>query len=266
MKRSAWVLMFLLGSAVPALAQGSLEARFSAANQAFYQGQYAAAREQYAAIVELGVEDADVFYNYGLAAARAEQLGLAVACFENAIRVGGRRGEFLVALNAVRGAIGARRAETSGEATVSGGESFLELIFGFVSRHAFGAALLLLTWVLLGMGIAMVLYLPRVTAADRSRKQLWLSLAAAVMTGLWVFSLLGVLTLRGTFLPGATAIALQDTELVEGPIENARKRGELSEGDRVFVTGVDGAFVRVRSDGAEGWARESDVLRLVEHH
>ncbi|MDQ3037282.1 MAG: tetratricopeptide repeat protein, partial [Myxococcota bacterium] len=86
------VAAVVAASLVLALATGSaradtLEDVFRAGNDAYFSGEYAAATERYEHLVDLGVRDADVFYNLGMAYARQGRHGRAIAAFERSLRV-----------------------------------------------------------------------------------------------------------------------------------------------------------------------------------
>lgn len=65
----------------------SLDQRFTAANEAYAQGQYGRAVEGYHEVLRSGYENAALFYNLGNAYARLDQWGQAIRYYEKARRL-----------------------------------------------------------------------------------------------------------------------------------------------------------------------------------
>ena len=116
------VALALALALAPTLAHAqSLPALFHDANEAASLGNHRVAAVGYEQLLELGVDDADVFYDLGLAYAHLGQHGRAVAAFERAIRVRPGDAGALAGLEASRAVLGRRRAERAGEAVVDAG-------------------------------------------------------------------------------------------------------------------------------------------------
>lgn len=84
MKRLAVALILLLPCAAPARAD--LAADFQEANTLYEQGDYPAAIDAYGALVDEGVENADLYYNLGNAYYKTNDLGRAVLYYERSLR------------------------------------------------------------------------------------------------------------------------------------------------------------------------------------
>ena len=60
---------------------------FRQGNEAYRQSDYLQAIEAYTAVLDAGYENADLYYNLGNAYYRTEQMGMAVLCYERALRI-----------------------------------------------------------------------------------------------------------------------------------------------------------------------------------
>lgn len=60
---------------------------FRQGNEAYRQSDYQQAIEAYTAVLDAGYENADLYYNLGNAYYRTEQMGMAVLCYERALRI-----------------------------------------------------------------------------------------------------------------------------------------------------------------------------------
>ena len=108
-----WVL-----PASPAAAQRTASI-FEAANQAYYQGDYATAAEGYRLLVESGIDDPDVAFNLATSYAQLGQYGRAIRWYERTLRLAPGDDEAEHNLAEVRRALGQRQAEAQGEERIT---------------------------------------------------------------------------------------------------------------------------------------------------
>jgi tetratricopeptide (TPR) repeat protein len=252
------VLSLLLPTSTAAAQAGSsLSDIFRTANEAAFHGDYEAAATGYEQLVDVGVDDPDVFYDLGLAYAHLGRHGRAVAAFERALR--GRPGDAgaLAGLEASRTALGRRRAERQGEAVVDAGTPFGESLFGSVSEDVLAASVLVLMALFFGLLTSLSF-----ATAERTR------LAIGVITPLVGISLtilgFGLLARTGAFDPGPAAIVVhEDASLREGPSAAATERHRALEGERAYVLGSEAGFAHVvLGGGREGWVSEGEIVPL----
>ena len=254
--RALLSLLVLSSVSAPAAAQDTLEGTFSAANEAYARGEYAEAAAGYERLVEAGVDDADVYYDLGLAHARRGAHGHAIAAFERSLRLAPRDPEALHALEASRGTLGRRRAEREGEAIVDSGPPTLDALFGWASEDLLAGSLLALEALLLLALLGLV-----VVRGERAR--IALGIVAPVAGLLMAGAAVGLVSRTGALDPGPAAIVVREgSPLREGPSTEARERHGAVEGERVYVTGRDGDFLRVEAGGRVGWIAAGDVVEL----
>lgn len=247
------VMLALPGSAS---AQDTLEGTFAAANAAYARGENDAAAEGYERLVEAGVDDPDVYYDLGLAHARRGAHGRAIAAFERSLRLSPRDPEALAALEASRGLLGRRRAEREGEAIVDSGPPTLDALFGWASEDLLAGSLLAFEAILLIALLGLV-----VVRGERAR--IALGIVAPVAGLLLAGAIVGLISRTGALDPGPAAIVIREgAPLREGPSADARERHGALEGERVYVTGQDGEFLRVEAGGRVGWIASADVVPL----
>jgi tetratricopeptide (TPR) repeat protein len=254
MRRAAatTLLVCLLGAA--AASAESLQSIWRTANDAAARGDGHAAIAQYERLVSAGVDDPDVYYNLGLAHAHRGELGAAIAAFERAARLAPNDDDTTTALTATRAALGKRRAEHAGEATVETRPPLLEGLVQPYRQDAWAVGLLtlsLLAFTLLGV-------------RQRLRAETWrMACAMAAVSCMLAASAAGaaLLVKRGSFDDGEAAIVLHEgAALRDGPDPRATARATAHEGARARVLARDGGFVRVRvASGPDGWMRATDV-------
>jgi tetratricopeptide (TPR) repeat protein len=242
----------------PALAQ-SLPELFHAANEAASLGDHHTAARGYEQLIELGVDDPDVFYDLGLAYAHLGQQGRAVAAFERAVRARPGDTGALAGLEASRAVLGRRRAERQGEAVVDAGTTFGESLFVAVSEDMLAISVLALTALFFGLLAALVL-----VARDRERLRLGVGVATPLVGIALTLAGVGLAARAGTFDPGPPAIiVIENAPIREGPNAAATERHEALEGERAYVLGTEPGFAHVLlGGGREGWIAESDLVRL----
>ncbi len=237
----------------------TLEEIFQTGNEAYFAGRFDAATRAYERLVELGVRDADVFYNLGTSYARRRQDGRAIAAFERAVRLSPGDGDARAALDRCRTRLAGQRAEREGEVTIDGGPPLGEALFGGLSENALAALALVFAGLMFG-GLSV---LPRVRAETwRLAVGIGVPLAAIGLA----MSGLGVAIRAGWFEAGSPAVVVSPSaRLLEGPRADAQERGEAREGERVWVLGREGAFARVGlSGGRGGWLSRDEIVLLAD--
>ncbi len=247
-------LLSCVGVAAHATAASSLESLFAAGNSAYFQGDYASAAARYQELVDAGVHDADLYFNLGTAQARLGALGRAILCFERAQLLAPQDTEIATALGMARSALGKRRAQAQGEATIETRPPLLQALVAPYREDTLAGWVLALNLLFFGL----LLLRPRLRG-DSLRAGIAM-LAATTLLGLG--SAAGALAVkRGIFDEGQAAVVLRENaELREGPDPRARSRGHAHEGQSARVLRRDGSFLRVRvAGGAEGWLQGSDV-------
>jgi hypothetical protein len=227
---------------------------FRGANEAYFRGDFKAAVQGYARLVDAGVRDADVYFNLGLAFAREDELGQAILNLERAARLRPGDSETSTALETARATLGKRLAQAKGEATIQAKPPLSEALVR--SIHEDTLAVLLLVFDVLFFGL--LLAYPRVRA-DASRN--FTAIAATACGALLVIAGTGLFLKRGGQTEGQPGVVVREgAELREGPDRHARQRASAHEGVSARVLGRDGGFVRVKiPGGAEGWMADRDV-------
>lgn len=263
MRRPAALLahacLALLAPAIASAQGGSLPELFHAANEAAFEGDHGSAARGYEHLVELGVDDPDVYYDLGLAYAHLGQHGRAVAAFERALRARPGDEGALAGLEASRAVLGRRRAERHGEAVVDAGTTLGESLFASVSEDVLAMGVLALTALLFGLLTALAL-VPRA----RERLRLGVGVATPLVGIALTVAGFGLAARSGAFDPGEPAIVvLENAPVREGPSASATERHEALEGERAYVLGTEPGFAHVLlGGGREGWIAEGDLVRL----
>jgi hypothetical protein len=236
-----------------ARAAESLNDVFRGANEAYFRGDFEAAAHGYERLVDAGIEDADVYFNLGIAHARMDELGPAILYLERAARVRPGDDETAAALDNARATLGKRRADVKGEAMVEARPPLSEALVR--PLHEDTLAILLLAFD--GLFFSLLFTYPRLRG-DSPRVAAAVSASACGV--LLVITATGLFLKRGGQTEGRPAVVLREGVVREGPDRHARSRGAALEGASARVLASDGAFVRVKlPGGAEGWIEQRDV-------
>lgn len=232
----------------------SLQRIFSAANEAYFRGEHAAAAEQYEALVRAGVKDPDVYYNLATARAQAGDLGKAILYFERALRLDPGDEAAEAALAACREALGGRVADRKGEAMVRARPPLSEAL---VRPFSDG----LLAWLVLLFDLLFFGSLVALRFAVREPVRVGLGVAAPLFALLLLLSGAGLLVKSEAFEQGRAGVVLtDDAPLREGPDPRAKVRGRVLEGQDVRILGSERGYLRVRiAGGDEGWLKQGDA-------
>lgn len=254
------VLAAASAATAPALAAApaqSLDRIFSAGNEAYFRGDFRHAVEHYERLVAAGVHDPDVYFNLATARARAGQLGHAVLYFERCLWL--RPGDELAeqGLQAARAALGKRRVEREGEATLKTRPPLAEALVARLDADVLAWALLVLD----------ALFFGGLLVRSRARRDgvlLGLTIALPLIALLGLATAAGLLLKTQIWAEGEAAIVLRDgAELREGPDAHAQVRARAHEGQDARVLRREGGFARVQlSQGDRGWINYKDLARI----
>ncbi len=259
MRAALFVALLWLAPSLASAQPHSLPDLFRASNEAAFQGDQETAARGYEQLVELGVDDPDVYYDLGLAYSHLGRHGRAIAAFERALRARPGDAGALAGLEASRAVLGRRRAERQGQAVVDAGTTLGESLFVSLSEDVLALAVLALTALFFGLLTGLVL-VPRA----RERLRLGMAVATPLVGIALTIAGLGLAARAGSFDPGPPAIViLEDAPVREGPSPAATERHEALEGERAYVVGTEPGFAHVvLGGGREGWVAESDLVRL----
>ncbi len=245
----------------PAAAE-DLEGTFEQGNEAFWSGELADAIQRYEGLVELGVWDADLFYNLGTTYARQGRYGPAILNLERALILEPGNEDARHNLETVRRTLARHRTAEGRDADVQPPRSFWMNLLARVTHWQVGVPFLI-CWV----GLFVVLGWRRVATGEIAR--LVLLIAALVLGGVALVSGALVLGKAAYDTQVREAIAIHGDQAVmrEGPGERFDRAGTASEGDRLRVLDREGEWLHLRdATGHEGWGRVGDFgeLRRVE--
>ncbi|MBC7170775.1 MAG: hypothetical protein H5U40_00020, partial [Polyangiaceae bacterium] len=230
--RATALALLLVGVALfvpgPAFAE-PLREIFSAANRAYFAGDFESAITGYERLVDAGIADPDVFYNLGLAHARRSSYGKAIVAFEKSLVLRPGDADAEKALDSVREAVAQRRATREGEATTVDGGGLLGALGSLLPESTLAYLVLALNLIAFG-ALAGLLW------TRNEPVRVALGVTAPVAFALLVLSGLALLGRTEALADGQAGIVVEDRAvLLEGPDPNAVHAGELREGERVRV-------------------------------
>jgi tetratricopeptide (TPR) repeat protein len=254
--RAALLLLTLL--IVPSEASAEpLRAIFDSANRAYFAGDLEEAQEGYQRLVAAGVADPDVFYNLGLARARAGAYGRAIVAFEKTLQLRPGDDDALAARDAARDALAQAHAASEGEA-VSVEEGSLLAALGSTLPEP------VLAYLVLALNLLTFGALAGLVWTRRETLRIALGVTAPIAFMLFVLAGLGLLGRTDAFGRGTPAIVVDDHSVMrEGPDPHAGEAGELREGDRVRILNHHETYYEIMClDGSRGWVDEDAVGRL----
>ena len=196
------VLLWSLLAPSAARAQ-DMTAIFGEANAAYFAGDFERAAVGYQKLLDAGVDDASVHFNLATAHARRGGLGLAIFHFEHSLRLSPGDEAAEEGLSAARAALGSRRAERDGEATVQMRPPLSQaLVRPFTER--------LLSWLLLILDVLLfaTLTLRRLVVGEALR--LGLGIAAPLLGMAMLLVGAAVVVKSGLLDTGDAAVVLRD--------------------------------------------------------
>lgn len=246
MKRAALItcLSMLLG-----VLHASPDSLFQAANSLYQEGKYELALEKYGEIILMGYESADLYYNMGNAAYRANSIGYAILYFEKTLKLDPGHED---AANNLEFA-SRYRVDTFEEVPELFIRSWIRAFFLLLSERA---------WSLLAL-VLFTLIISSIIIYVYSRKLLLKKLGffvAIVAVFLFFLSFTGALKRHRSITNPESAIILTPSVVVRSsPSESGTELFILHEGTRVRINeGVTGwQNIRV-IDGREGWITTDD--------
>lgn len=250
----AWLMLLAVAVVSSQARAQALPDLFGQGNAAFFQGDYATAIARYRQLVDVGVDDADVYYNLGTAYARAGQCGHAIAALERGLKLSAGDDAAEANLRACQAQLGKRRAQRDGEATVQTRPPWADAVLRGVSSDVLAWSVLVLNVLLFG---ALML---RRWAQREIVRTAWAVSAWLLALSLGVTAL--ALAVKAEwFREGRAAIVVREDALLrEGPDPRAKTRGQALEGEPARIVQQEGNFVRVRLlRGPEGWMQRADV-------
>ena len=246
MKRAALIacLSMLLG-----VLHASPDSLFQAANSLYQEGKYELALEKYGEIILMGYESADLYYNMGNAAYRANSIGYAILYFEKALKLDPGHED---AANNLEFA-SRYRVDTFEEVPELFIRSWTRAFFLLLSERAWSLLALILFTVIIS-SILIYVY---------SRKLLLKKLGffvAIVAVFLFFLSFTGALKRHRSITKPESAIILTPSVVVRSsPSESGTELFILHEGTRVRINESVTGWQNIRViDGREGWITTDD--------
>jgi len=259
MRKLALQAAFVLACLAPlgAARAESLDRIFSAANEAYFRGDFAAAIKGYEQLEQAGVRDADVSFNLATAHARKGELGAAVLYFSRALwlRPGDDGAE--EGLSAAQNELAKGRADRVGEAELQTRPPLAEALVRPISADGLAIAMLLACIALFGCLAAW-------STTQRSGQKLALGVAAPLLLLALLLFTGGLLVKLDVLREGEPVIVLRESApLLEGPDDKAQVRKQALEGQGGRVLRTEGAHSETLLDtGARGWMSSKDLGHL----
>lgn len=235
----------------------SLEQIWTAANEAYFRGDFDAAVKGYERLEQAGVRDADVSFNLATAHARRGELGHAVLDFSRALwlRPGDDGAE--EGLSAAQNELAKRRADREGEAELQTRPPLAEALVRPISADGLAIALLLCCVAFFGCLAAW-------STVQRSGQKLALGVAAPLCLLALLLLGAGLLVKLDLLREGEPVIVLVEGAPVrEGPDDKALIRKKALEGQAGRVLRIEGEHAETVLDtGSRGWMSAKDLGHL----
>ena len=239
-----------------ARASATLQGIFDAANLSAARGDYANAIHGYSELVDAGVRDENVYFNFATALAESGDYPRAILYFEKALTIRPNDTEAVDNLQAAEKELEDQRVEREGEAMIHRSRAIGDAAYRRISENT-------LAYTLLASNFLFFVALAWFWASERRSRALYALLIGA--GAILALSALGLAVKAGVFRDGPRAVVLDDRlELREGPDPRARVRGQARGGDRGEIVGTaDDDFVKLRVvGGSEGWAPIASVGQI----
>ena len=225
------------------------QALFVEGNDAYYKGEYAAARERYEKLLQAGLGGADVLFNLGTTLLAAGELGPVILYLERAYRLADD--DDIGANLAV-----ARQRQVDQVVGKEGAVPFTQRLAAATDERVVGLAFLIVWW--LGFVLLWLTWRkePGARVVFGLMTALFLVVGAALGATLAVHEWVHATVVEAVVMPEAAAVR-------EYPGETARVSFEVHAGLKVRIMETSGRYVRVRLPNAlEGWTEKEGLVSL----
>jgi len=257
MIRLLGVILPLLLFPAPARAETVYD-MFDRANQEYWKGEYREAVDIYYEIMQLGVEDTDLWYNAATAYARMGEYGRASFFYEKVLRLRPRDSAAQHNLALVRSTVARDLSKTRAGVDVNPRETVWEGILSWFTPNELATVFLFFYYAFfLALLVRHFMKGPvsRVTA----------SLFLACFLALWVaFGVMLFGKYRTYYLSHEAVVLDKGIVMVqEGPSAQSPRLFDVIEAQRVEIVDARGEWILVRDDrGREGWLASSKLGQL----
>ena len=230
----AMALMLAALAGTTAVRAAPVDHWFEQANRFYQSGQYDSAEAYYRKIVDSGVKNGAVFYNFGNACFKQNKVGLAILCYERAQRLAPADREITHNLRFVRAGTVDRIPEPE--------HSFFEQVL-LVFHNALPLNQQL--WVLTGLLYALALMFAWALYASRNMR-------------LWLIYVGSLVLIAGLALGASAGVKIHELETVESAVVMKPSVDALNapEGDKVLFSAHEGTTFRIRqqmTQNGEWW-------------
>lgn len=232
------------------LDRAQAEKDFRAANERALEGDLAGAIGLYEALIDDGVEDADVWFNLGNAHARSGEPVEAIVAYEKALRLTPGDEEILANLRFVRGKLTEREEVPAESLTFA---DAVEPMVAPLDPVLFG-------WIAGGANVLLfgLWWLRRRSTRGRRATAAGMGVAAAVLS-------VGLSVVAGhvAVAKDPRGVVVQEVELKEGPHPRYKSKGAAIHGGRIrILEEAEGYLEVLQSDGTTGWLPAKAVVRV----
>lgn len=225
------------------------QALFVEGNDAYYKGDFSAAKERYQKLIDAGLGGPDVLFNLGTTHLAAGELGPAILQLERAHRLSAD--DDIAANLAV-----ARQRQVDQVVGEEGAVPFTQRLAEATDERVVGIAFLSIWW------LAFLLLWITSRREAGTRVVLGLVTAVLLLTGAGLGATLGVhawvasTVVEAVVMPEAAAVR-------EYPGDSAKVSFEVHAGLKVRIMETSGRYVRVRLPNAlEGWTEKEGLVSL----
>ncbi len=226
----------------------SLEDVFKQSNNAFWNGEYAAALEGYQKLEKLGIHNAVLCYNMGTAYARLGKLGPAVHQYERALRLDPGQDDTRHNLSVIREYIARRASEAGRDADLSPAAGPWRAV---LDRFSSGGAAL--GFLILHLALFLVLAIRRFVFAEMPRLSLGVLAGVLCILTVAMFSVAVGKWHQDKYHQEAVVVADGPVDAMEGPSSEV-KRFSVEEGSRIRIMEQTATWTRLMdSEGRDGW-------------
>jgi tetratricopeptide (TPR) repeat protein len=251
MRRVLVVLAFLTVSGIPAAAQ-SPETLFQEGNQAYQEGDFAAAAGMYEMVLQYGIRDPRVEYNLGNAYFRLGRLGEAILHFERAARLDPTDADIAGNLEFAR----SKRFDRVDPPDESALVSWVRGVQNRIGPDGQAVIVLVLVWVIAGL-----------IGWGAARPGNWSAALGWTLSAVVVVTAVAGASWYTTYqrIEGQQLAVILDhaVEILAGPGENNASLFTVHEGLTVEVRDDRGEWIHVSlPNGLNGWLRR-DTVGLV---
>lgn len=241
----------LLAAAGPVAASDALEYDFNLANEAYQNGDFEAAIDNYLKLLAAGIDNSTLHYNLGNAYFKTNQLGMAIACYHRALKLDPRNDDIIANLEFARQNM---IDKVDPEATSPIWNWYRSVVLYYTANEW-----TVLTTIFLFLSALILIYM----IWTRERGMIVKGILATLLVLFAISGICGGVNINLNHLKSRGAIVVPEVSIKAGPGVNFDEQFIAHEGLTFDILNQEsGWYLGVFDNRLKGWIKVSDATKI----